>query len=185
MTTTSPWCLVLALLLVPAAACRATRPDVTAGGPGAAARAPDDPERHLDWTLGAWSGVRAGGDDDEAGPITMTVRPILAGAGQTYEIEVPHEAGVYRGFGVQVHDPAAGRWHRRYVNATRRTFSILEGEAGPGRATWRGADPARTRASRVLSERVGDDGWRRTMSISEDGGETWRVLWTDELRRTR
>ena len=32
------------------------------------------------------------------------------------------------------------------------------------------------------TELLPDGLWRRTMSVSEDGGLTWRVLFTDELR---
>ena len=42
-----------------------------------------------------------------------------------------------------------------------------------------------SRESRLISERLGDDRWRRTMSVSQDGGRTWSVLWIDELHRAK
>jgi hypothetical protein len=112
----------------------------------------------------------------------MRVDPILAGAGQIRQIEIPHEGGVYRGFAVQVFDPQLERWVRQYANAVRGRFARLEGEVQGDRSIWRSTSPTRTRESRLVSQRVPPDGWRRTMSISEDGGATWRVLWIDELR---
>ncbi len=43
----------------------------------------------------------------------------------------------------------------------------------------------RTRESRVEIERVDANRWRRTQRVSEDGGTTWSVSFTDELERNR
>lgn len=166
--------LVLPLVLA-ASGCRAP------GGTVESA-APSSPERALDWTVGTWEGVRRDAGGDEA-PMRMRVAPILGGAGQTREMEIDHDGGVYRGFCVQVYDPALGAWVRQYVNDVRRTYARLEGQVEGERSVWRGASPARTRESRVVSERSGPDDWTRTMSVSEDGGETWSTLWIDELHR--
>ena len=148
--------------------------DDQASGPGA---------RALDWTLGIWTGVRRDGADGSEGALTMRVEPILDGAGHIRHVEVVHDGGVYRGFAVQVIDPRTGRWQRRYVNAVRARFASLEGETDGDRSVWRSTSPDRSRESRLVSDRLAPDRWRRTMSVSEDGGSTWRVLWTDLLVR--
>jgi len=139
----------------------------------------------LDWTLGEWQGVRRDGADGSEGRMTVRVEPILGGAGLIEQLEVTHDDGVYRGFAVQVFDPELGRWVRQYVNATRGHFVRIEGEVedGGARSTWRSVAPERPRESRLVSEWVEPDLWRRTMHVSEDQGQTWRVLWTDELER--
>jgi hypothetical protein len=133
--------------------------------------------------LGTWRGVRRDAADGSEGAMTMRVAPILGGAGQTREMEIAHAGGLYRGFAVQVYDPEGRCWLRRYVNDVRRRFSELEGEVDGERSEWRSVSPGRTRESRLASERPAPDRWVRTMSISEDGGTTWRELWIDELTR--
>ena len=145
------------------------------------------PARALDWTVGAWEGVRRGAADGEESPMVMQVTEILDGAGQTRELEIVHDNRVYRGFCVQVYDSALGVWSRQYVNDVRLKYAPLEGSLEglleEGRSVWRGTSPGRTRESRLVSERPSAHTWRRTMSVSEDGGTTWTPLWIDELER--
>ncbi len=139
----------------------------------------------LDWTLGLWEGGRRDGADGSEARMTMRVEAILGGAGQIRHIEIPHGGDVYRGFAVQVFNEAKGRWVRHYTSENRGRFSSLEGEAEGDSSIWRMTTPDRTRESQLTSERLGDDRWRRTMSISKDGGRTWTVLWIDELHRKK
>ena len=139
----------------------------------------------LDWTLGRWEGGRRDGADGSEARMTMRVEAILGGTGQIRHIEVTHGGGVYRGFAVQVFNEAKGRWVRHYTSENRGHFSSLEGETKGDRSIWRVTTPDRTRESRLISERLGDDRWRRTMSVSQDGGRTWSVLWIDELHRAK
>lgn len=143
-----------------------------------------EPHDDLDWTVGTWEGFREDGADGTRAPMTLRVEEILAGAGLVEHLEVTHGGGVYRGFSVTVFDPEAGTWVRQYVNSSRGRFVRLEGEVDGDRSTWRSTTPGRARESRLVSERL-DDGrrWRRTQQVSEDGGETWRTLWQDELDR--
>ncbi len=117
--------------------------------------------------------------------MVMTVASILGGAGQTREIEIPHSGGVYRGFAVQVFDPEREVWIRRYVNDVRRTFASYEGKVESEGSIWSSVTPGRTRESRLVSEHPEPDRWIRTMSISQDDGETWKELWVDELARRK
>jgi hypothetical protein len=143
------------------------------------------PERAFDWTVGEWTGVRRDGADGSEAPMTMRVAPILGGAGLIRELEVRHGGGVYRGLSVVAFEREAGRWVEQYVNDVHGRFVRLEGELedGGARSVWRSVAPERRRESRLVSERLGPDRWRRTQSVSEDGGATWRVLWSDELER--
>lgn len=137
----------------------------------------------LDWTVGTWEGVRRGGDGGDAEPATLRVEPILGGAGYAEHLEVSPGDGVYRGYAVTVFDAGDGRWVRYYVNAVRGSLVRLDGEIDGPRSVWRVTTPGRTRESRLTSEPLEGERWRRTHEISEDGGATWRVLWRDELER--
>lgn len=156
----------------------------TQRGPGTESIAADvvltnDVSGALDWTLGDWEGVRIDAADRSEAPMEMTVRAILGGAAQTREMRIVTGSGFYRGFQVQVRHADTGRWTRQYVNDVRRTFAKLESVDATGNV-WRSTTPGRSRESRIVCERLEDDGWRRTMSISDDGVE-WRPLWIDEL----
>ena len=115
--------------------------------------------------------------------MTLRVEESLDGSGQIRHLEAVHEGGTYRGFAVQVYEPGRAVWVRQYVNATRGRFSTLEGEAQGDRSTWRSVSPGRSRESKLVSEFIPPGFWKRTMSISDEGGKTWKVLWTDELER--
>lgn len=90
--------------------------------------------------------------------------------------------------------------------ATEQTQAAANDDAPPARAldwtlgSWSGvridgASPGRTRESRMVSEPMAPEAtkqavagrealrWSRTMWVSEDDGESWRVLWRDELTR--
>lgn len=150
-------------------------------GPPADGVAPRAPR---DWLVGSWHGVRRDGADGSAAPMTSHIEAILGGAGLTERIEVTVPDGVYRGFATEVFDPTIECWVRMYVNATRRHFTRLEGEAdGAARVVWRSVSPDRSRETRVVTEPIGPDRWRRTSSVSENGGKTWRLLFVDELER--
>lgn len=142
---------------------------------------PPDPARAFDWTVGTWQGVRRSGSDGTEESMTMRVESILEGAGQARHLEVRNGPGVYRGYSVQAFDPELNRWVRHYINDVRARFVRMEGEAEGDRSVWRVASSGSDRRSRLVSERPGPGRWRRTMSVSDDGGETWRVLWIDEL----
>jgi hypothetical protein len=154
------------------------------GAGGAETAAAVDPAGAFDWTVGTWRGVRVDGADGSGAPMEMRVEPILGGAGQARHLRVGQGSDAYLGYAVQIYDPEAGRWLRQYVNAVRRRFATLEGDVvSETSSLWRPATPRPDRLSRLDSERLPDERWRRTMHVSTDGGETWRVLWRDELSR--
>lgn len=147
--------------------------------------AQDSDRSALHWTLGAWEGVRRDGADGTEAPMTCRVEAILGGAGFAEHLEVRHDKGVYRGYAVAALDRDAGRWVRQYVNDVKGRFVRQEGSPDGDRITWRSVSPERKQESRMVSERIGAEGWRRTQSYSDDGGKTWKVRFVDELRRTR
>lgn len=152
-------------------------------GPEPHEDAPASLARAFDWTVGVWKGVRRDGGRGDGEPMTMIVEPILGGDGQIRRIEVGAGDRIYQGFAVQVPDAERGIWVRRYVNRGRGWFSSLEGRIEGGESIWTSVTPGRSRESRLVSRLTGKDGWARTMSVSEDGGRSWRTLWTDELHR--
>jgi len=117
--------------------------------------------------------------------MVLRARPILDGAGTLEELEVTHSGGTYRGLHILLYEPERERWVRHYANAVHGRMVPLEGRRGGVLWIWRSTSPGRSRESRLLDERPAENRWRRTQQVSEDGGMTWRVLFTDELQRVR
>ena len=115
--------------------------------------------------------------------MTLRVEPLPFGEGQVECLRVEGERGPYTGFATRTRDVATGRWVMVYTNAPRRTFARLEGEIAGARSTWTSTTVEPGRGSRLVSERLGPDAWRRTQLVSQDGGATWQELFTDELAR--
>ncbi len=143
------------------------------------------------WTLGHWHGVRRSGADGRATPMTVLVEPLGDGSGQVECLRVESAGAPYVGFTIRRRD-AAGAWRMVYVNSTDHTFARLDASpsasasppaAAASATTWNSVSPARLRESRLVSERIGERGWRKTQQFSNDGGATWEVLFTDELER--
>ena len=137
-------------------------------------------------TIGAWEGLRRDIADGTETRMVMRVEPLPGGDGQFRSLEVFGDRGTYHGAAVQRFDPGQGCWVRRYTNSATRPFARYRAtEVDGDRSVWRSVSPGRTRESRLVSEHLPDGVWRRTMSVSADGGRTWRGLWIDELRRKR
>ena len=139
------------------------------------------PDHPLAWTLGSWEGVRRDGASGDEEPMTLEVRSILGGVGTLHELRIGQPSEPYLGFSVQVPAREVGLWVRQYTNATGGEFTRLEGQATGSGCTWRVIGSARGRLSRLESLRDEEGIWTRTMRVSEDGGASWRVLWTDRL----
>ena len=117
--------------------------------------------------------------------MTLRVEPLVGAVGHMRILEITGDSGApYRGAAVQFVDDD-GRWVWQYANSPGRAFARYLGPAlpvrDPGRVEWISATSG-SRRSKLVSERVGEV-WRRAMQVCPDGGEAWRVLWTDELRR--
>jgi len=138
----------------------------------------------LDWLRGDWHGVRRDGDDGTEAPIEVHVTTMGDGETLVERLEVPTGETRYVGFAVHTPTGVPGAWSMLYANSTRDSFSRLVGTVEKDRVVWRSVTPGRARDSQVTVERLGDDRWRRTNRVSEDGGRTWRVLFTDELERS-
>lgn len=185
---------VLALLL---ASCAATATGTTTATTASATATTTGDPTAFDWTLGVWHGTRRDPAGTEPAPLTMRVEPLLIGTGQIRIVGVrPRDGPPYSGTAVQQFDPATGIWLRQYGNSAARPPARYRAEradpadpadrpdrANGHRSVWRSITPGRSRESTLLSERLPDGIWRRTMSVSDDGGHTFRVLWIDELRR--
>ena len=140
-------------------------------------------EHYFDWTLGTWEGVRRDVADGTEAAMIMRVEPLAGGGGQIRAVEVRGGGSVYHGTSVQRFDAASGTWLWQYTNSATRVFALYRGRIEADRSVWRSISPGRQRESRLLSERLAGDGWRRSMSISTDGGNTWTGLWVDVLWR--
>jgi len=137
----------------------------------------------LHWGLGDWIGVRTDGKTGNTFPMTITVRPILGNSGFAEEMEVRHGSKTYHAFAVYSFDTKRGTWVMKYVNDVGGQFVEMQGEINGEDSIWRSIDPKRTREAKLVFERTGTSGWRRTQFASEDGGETWFVVFKDDLNR--
>jgi hypothetical protein len=132
----------------------------------------------LDWTIGTWHGTRTAADDGKAVPMTVKVEALATGQIERLQIELA--ARPYVGFTVRQPDDH-GRWTMIYANSTRQSIGRLQGRFENNRSTWESSSAAH--ASRFISERLDPNHWRRTQFNSEDGGKTWKLLFTDDLER--
>ncbi|MCB9896604.1 MAG: DUF1579 family protein [Planctomycetes bacterium] len=140
------------------------------------------PARPLDEWLGAWHGVRRA-DDGSAEPISILVEAVPGGEGQFERLEVDVDPP-YVGFVLRSRLDDGGRWVMLYGNASRPAFARLEADVpADGAVTWTSATPGRGRESRLVCSTIEADRWTRTQQVSDDGGATWRVHFTDELVR--
>ena len=142
----------------------------------------------FDWTIGTWRGVRRDAADGSEAPMTLRVERLATGIGQLRVLAVtPAGGATYRGAAVVLFDADAGRWVWQYTNAPERAFARYVGPPGArgelARSEWRSVSPGRTRESRLVSERLPDGRWRRSMSTAPLGEDSWQPLWTDELVR--
>jgi len=108
---------------------------------------------------------------------------VLGGAGTEERIEVEEGSPRYLGIYLEVSDSKGEKSTIVYVNARRRNFSRLEGIASAEGGEWTSVTAVAPHGSRMRIERTGKDSWKRTQMVSEDGGKTWSVLFTDEMRR--
>jgi len=130
-----------------------------------------------------WIGTRRAGVDGTPAPMTLRLRAILGGAGRCEEIEVRNGERPYRGFSVETFDDTASVWVRQYVNVVNGRFVRMEGTKDGGRGFWTVLSDDPKHGSRLEVSWSDATHWRRTQSVSDDGGRTWRVLWSDELTR--
>jgi hypothetical protein len=118
------------------------------------------------WLVGTWAGVRREAATGEERPMVVIVKSVLGGTGILEEIEVDlgHDRK-YHGLCLSVEEEDG--WLMRYFNSARRPPALLRFEDG----AWV------SEHSRLVYERVGEDGWRR--SQYRDG-----LLFEDELKRS-
>jgi hypothetical protein len=127
--------------------------------------------------------VRRAGADGSEEAIRVHVEALPGAAGQLERLQVDVAPEAYVGFAVRAFDLDAGRWVMLYANSTRSSVARLEGTVTPSEITWNSVTPGRERESRMVWEHLADGAWRRTQHVSEDRGQTWRVLFVDELER--
>jgi len=143
---------------------------------------PETRDSSQDWTLGLWQGVRHDANDGSEAPIEIWVEPALGGEGKIEHLAVGVDDVVYRGLAVESIDPESKDRVRYYINNVRSGIVELRGAVEANRTEWWRVSAETSVESRLISEPITPNGWRRTQSISKDGGVTWTVLWRDELR---
>ena len=140
----------------------------------------------LAWTEGKWHGARRDTNDGSEAPMTIVIERIPNGRGTIERLEVATDGDPYVGFSVSTPNPEGGGWTRLYANDVHQKFARLVAESVAGdRTVWQSVTATPPRGSRLISERMGPDRWRRTQQVSNDNGATWQVLFVDELERYR
>jgi hypothetical protein len=116
--------------------------------------------------------------------MTVRVEWLADGIGQSEILRVEGAGGAppYVGFTVRSFDEVRLRWLMTYVNTPTHASVRLLGEIDGARTTWTSRASI---GSRLVSERLDDDHWRKQQFTSADGGRTWTLLFTDELERDR
>jgi hypothetical protein len=151
------------------------------GTPDETARAEGPP---LGWTVGRWSGTRSDANDGSVAPLRMLVERLPGGHGLIERLEVTTEGDPYVGFSVCLPDPSNQEWEKLYTNDVRPKFARMRAPSvEETRNVWLSVTAKPPRASRLVSERLGSDRWRRTQQTSTDGGATWKTVFVDELER--
>lgn len=138
------------------------------------------PSDELGWAIGTWRGTRRAADDGLDVPMTVRVENLADGQVERLQVELTPRP--YVGFTIRSRNQT-GQWTMIYANSTRPNIGRLEGKLEGNRSTWESIAPDKSHGSRFLSEHVDANRWRRTQFVSEDGGKTWKVLFTDELGR--
>ena len=141
------------------------------------------PTNELNWAVGTWHGTRRAEDDGQA--IPMTVRVETVAGGQIERLQVEHTPKPYIGFTLRSRDPASDQWTMIYANSTRENIGRLSGKLEEKRSTWESITPDHSHGSRFVSEQIDANHWRRVQFVSEDGGKSWKTLFTDELERDK
>jgi len=136
-------------------------------------------KKDLSWMIGEWSGRRVDQADGSRGDMNLEVRSILDGAGLLSEMEIAHDGGVYRGIWIQVFNPKTETWKGQYANAVRGTWVALEGD---GMVFLSHNDDGTVR-SKLENRRLENGQWRRIQSRTNNGGNTWTVIFIDTLNR--
>ena len=140
----------------------------------------------LDWTLGEWTGTRRARADSRDHPLRVRVTPILGGAGNLREMWVDTGGEPYHGMSIQLREAQTGQWTRYYANDVQGILVRLRANEylADGPVRWNSGPNDKGRRSENLSQHPDADTWISTVSRTTDGGETWQVLFVDELKRT-
>jgi hypothetical protein len=138
----------------------------------------------FDWMVGTWRGVRRPADGSPDAPLVLRVESLRDDGAQVECLRVDRSRGPYLGFSIRTIDRSSGRWTMLYANSPERPFArLLQSEGDASYTSWTSTTADVSGGSRLVFERSSDDSWTRTQFVSEDGGATWRRLFTDELRR--
>jgi len=163
----------LALLLGTLCACANRQVKVNSVPPGGA----------LVWLFGEWRGFRFEPSSGERAPVVARITPILAGAGEQETLDIQTSKGLYHGLYTEVTEPKTGKSVIIYVNSNRRSFARLEGNATSNGGEWLNVVTEGAHRSKLVYERPTPRTWRRTQYVSEDSGQSWSILWVDDLKR--
>jgi len=141
------------------------------------------PAGALAWLFGEWRGFRFEPSSGERAPVVARITPILAGAGEQETIDIQTSNGLYHGLYTEVTEPKSGKSVIIYVNSNRRSFARLEGNATSNGGEWLNVVIEGAHRSKLVYERPTPRTWRRTQYVSEDSGQSWSILWVDDLKR--
>jgi hypothetical protein len=121
---------------------------------------------------------------------TLSLRPVLGGLGNVSDNVFNMPGGAYRGVSMRAYDPKTGRWATWWLDGRDPHGELdppMKGcfEAGGGSGTFYGEERFKGKLVRVrvIWSNVTASSARWEQAFSADGGKTWEVNWTSELRR--
>ncbi|MEZ5962625.1 MAG: hypothetical protein R3F56_02150 [Planctomycetota bacterium] len=135
------------------------------------------------WLLGEWYGTRRHSETGALAPIHVEVRPILGGRGQTEDLQMGDGTGLAYASTTRVPGSLPTRWIALQVDDRHVGHVVADGVVTGTTSTWTQRDPSQGSLVVTVIERLGPDAWRRTLHESNDGGDTWRTLWVDDVHR--
>lgn len=152
-----------------------------------------DGQHDFDFNLGTWrTHIRRVLDPFAAGSRvielngTVSVRAVWDGRAQLEEIEADGPMGHWEGMTLFLYNPAARQWSQSFANSRMGVLNApLIGAFHDGRGELFAQDTFRERSIlvRAVWSDIKPDSHRYEESYSDDGGKSWLVAFSAELRR--
>lgn len=151
-----------------------------------------DPERAFDFLTGEWDAVCRVPAEDGSGwleaPGRLSASRVLDGRVSLEWFEGVYHGGTVKGLGLRAYDRATGEWRHTWTDSLDPAdFHVWKGVFRDDRidlfAEWvdPGGQPVR---SRLAWSEITPDSAHWESARSTDGGETWRLHWVIDLRRS-
>lgn len=153
------------------------------GAASASAPTARDGQHDFDFTIGTWRTHIKRLQHSPAGDKwielngDVIVRKVWGGKGELEEIEADGPHGHWEGLTLFLYNPDAHQWSENYANANDGILTVpLTGEFNDGRGEFYGQEQVNGKVVLVRGEwsDIAPDSHRYEISLSDDGGGTWK-----------